>query len=251
MDLRLPIALAQTTTQAPSSTGGLSLSDVPNQSEIVDWLVELSSAQFGAVMAMVLFACGLVYMLNGWKVFKILVIANAAVLGAMLGFHVGQMLSGQDTWLYTGIAGGMLLAVLAGPLMNYAVSVMGGLAGSFMGYGLWGYVAETLGNTEMQQYAWVGALVGLITLGLLAFVILKTVVTVLTSVQGSLMTSSGIVALLMKYEPFRQSLEMPLRENTHLAALLVGVPAVIGIAFQSTAAHKKAKKKSGGGGGGG
>jgi len=250
MDLRSVIALAQATTAESSGPGGFSLSDVPTQGQIVDWLVELSGAQFGAILAMVLFACGLVYMLQGWKIFKILVIANAAVLGAIAGFHVGAYLRGQDTWLYTGIGGGMLLAVLAGPLMNYAVSLMGGLAGSFLGYGLWGYLADTIGRGELVQYAWVGALIGLITLGLLAFVILKTVVTIITSVQGSLMTVSGIVALLIKHEPFRQALETPLRENTHLAALLVGVPAVIGIAFQSTAS-KKAKKKSGGGGGGG
>jgi len=250
MSLHAPIALAQAATMDANMPGGLSLSDIPTQDEVVDCLVQLSMADFGAIMAMVLFACGLVYMLQGWKVFKILVIANAAVLGVMVGAHVGSMLRGTHTWLYTSVGGGILLAVLAGPLMNYAVSLMGGLAGSFLGYSLWGYVAETVGRPEMLQYSWVGALIGLITLGLLAFVILQTVVTVVTAVQGSLMTASGIVALLMKYQPLRDSLEMPLRQNTHLAALLVGVPALIGIAFQSTAAAKKAKKKKGGDGGG-
>lgn len=243
-------ALAQSSMSQPGVPPELTLPDIPSQNEAVDYLLGLSSSEYGAVMAMLLFACGLVYMLQGWKIFKVLVVINAAVLGAVVGGHIGAFLRGANTWLYTGIAGGLLLAVLAGPLMKYAVSLMGGLAGSFLGYGLWNYVVNMVDRPEVAQYAWVGALIGLITLGLLAFVILQAVVTILTSVQGSVMTVSGIVALLMKYEPLRQSLENPLRDNNHLAALLLGVPAVIGVAFQYSSAAKKAAKKKGGGGGG-
>jgi hypothetical protein len=245
------IALAQAEVADPNVPGQFTIPDIPSQGEVLDSLIELAQGNYGAVMAMFLFACGLVYMLQGWKVFKILVVANAAVLGAVVGGHLGGLLRGQDTWLYTGVAGGLLLAVLAGPLMKYAISLMGGLAGSFVGYSLWHYVTRTLERPELGQYGWVGALIGLITLGLLAFVILKVVVTVITSVQGSLMTVSGVVALLMKHPPLRESLEYPLRQNTHLVALLVGVPAVIGVAFQYSGLAKKAaakrKKEEGGG----
>lgn len=227
----------------PNLPGQFTLPEIPTQNQAVDHLMGLAQADYGAVMAMLLFACGLVYMLQGWKIFKILVIANAAVLGAIVGGHLGGMLRGANTWLYAGVAGALLFAVLSGPLMSYAISLMGGLAGSFIGYGLWRYVANMAGAQDAVRYAWVGALIGLIALGLLAFVILKGVVTIVTSVQGSLMTVSGIVALLMKYEPLRVSLENPLRENSHLAALLVGVPAVIGSAFQLSSAAKKAQKK--------
>ena len=249
MNLLVPLALAQTSMPDPNAPGAFALPDIPTQNQVVDAVVNLSQGSFGAVMAMLLFACGLVYMLQGWKIFKILVIANAAVLGALVGAYLGGMLRGANTWLYTGIAGCLLFAILAWPLMKYAVSLMGGLAGSFLGYSLWFYVSHTINRPELMQYAWVGAVIGLITLGLLAFVVLKAVVIIITSCQGSLMTSAGIVALLMKYEPFREGLEMPLRENTHLVALLIGVPALIGIAFQySAAAAKSSKKKSGEGG---
>ncbi len=242
-------ALAQTEGPA-SAPGTFRLPPMPSQTEVVDYLIDLGSSEYGAVMAMLLFACGLVYMLQGWKIFKVLVVANAAVLGAVVGGKLGMLLHGQNTWLYTGIAGGLLLAVLAGPLMRYAVSLMGGLAGSFLGYALWRYLADTLGQPDMLTYAWVGALIGLITLGLLAFVILQIVVTIVTSVQGALMTVCGIVALLMKYQPLRDSLEMPLRHNTHLVLLLIGVPAVIGFAMQQTYIAKKARKKKSDSGGG-
>lgn len=235
----------------PNVPGALTIPELPSQDQAVDYLLNLGASQYGAIMAMLLFACGLVYMLQGWKIFKVLVIANAAVLGGMLGGQVGMMLRGANTWLYTGIAGSLMLAILAGPLMKYAISVMGGLAGAFLGYGLWSYVSTAAGQVDGHQYAWVGALVGLITLGLLAFVILQIVVTVVTSVQGSLMTVAGITALLMMHEPLRASLETPLRSNTHLVALLVGVPAIIGFAFQQTYIAKKAAKKKKPDGGGG
>ena len=239
------IALAQATMPEPPDPGRFTLPDIPSPDKAVDYLLELGQGQYGAVMALLLFACGLVYMLQGWKIFKILVIANAAVLGAVLGAHVGSLLRGANTWLYLGAGGGLLFAVLAGPLMKYAISLMGGLAGSFLGYSLWHYVADVVGRDDAGQYGWVGALIGLIVLGLLAFVILQAVVTIVTAVQGSIMTVSGIVALMMKYEPLRDSLETPLRQNMHLVALLVGVPAVIGFAFQFAGAAKQAKKKKG------
>lgn len=243
------IVAAADATSEPSNGSPITLPDIPTLNEAVDHLLVLGEGPYGAVMAMLLLACGLVYMLQGWKIFKILVIANAAVLGAIAGAHLGGLMSGENTWLYTGIGGGLLLAVLAGPLMSYAVSVMGGLAGSFVGYGLWSYVAHTIGRENLMQYAWAGALIGLIALGLLAFVILQSVVTIVTSIQGAVMVSSGIVALLMKHPPLRESLEQPLRTNNHLALLLVGVPAVIGIAFQYSGVVKKAKKKKSAGGG--
>ena len=249
MSLVVPMVLAQATMPETTAPGPFALPDIPTQDQIVDAVVNLSQGNFGAVMAMMLFACGLVYMLQGWKLFRILIIANAAVLGAVVGAYVGGMLRGANTWLYTGIAGCLLLAVLAWPLMKYAISLMGGLAGSFLGYGLWFYVTHTIDRPELMHYAWVGALIGLITLGLLAFVVLKAVIIIITSFQGSIMTSSGIIALLMKYEPLRESLETPLRQNTHLVALLVAVPALIGIAFQySAGAAKGGKKKPDGGG---
>lgn len=223
--------------------------NMPTRDQVVDFLVDLSSSDYGVLMAAVLLACGLVYMLQGWKIFKVLVVVNAAVLGAAVGGHIGSLLGGHNTWLYMGIAGGLLLAVLAWPLMKYAVSLMGGLVGGVMGYSLWHYVVAMVGQEDLANYAWVGALIGLITLGLLAFIILQAVVTIITSLQGSVMTICGIVAIAMRYGPLRETLETPLRHNSHLVALLIIVPAIIGVAFQYSLTGGKGKKKGGEGGG--
>ena len=239
----LTMLLAQVST-VPVDSGGAgpaALPGIPSQSQLVDSLLDISHHQYGAVLAMLLFACGLVYMLQGWKIFKILVVANVAVLGAVIGNYLGSRAGGPNTWIFTSVAGALLLGGLAWPLMKYAVSLLGGLVGSFVGYGLWHYVTNTIDRPDLLQYSWVGALVGLITLGLLAFVILKFVVMFVTSLQGAVMGVGGVLALLLKYMP--DDLEGPLRDNSHLMAILIGVPAIIGFVFQTCWSKTPTKKE--------
>jgi hypothetical protein len=225
-----------------SGAGPEAFPEIPSQNQLVDSLLDLAHHQYGTLLAMLLFACGLVYMLQGWKIFKILVVANVAVMGAVVGSYLGSKASGPNTWIFTSIAGAMLLGGLAWPLMKYAVSLLGGLIGSFVGYGLWHYVANAIERPDLLQYTWVGALVGLITLGLLAFVILKFVVMFITSLQGAVMGVGGVLAMLLKYMP--DDLEGPLRDNSHLMVVLIGVPAIIGFVFQTC--WSKPPKKEGG-----
>ena len=105
------------------------------------------------------------------------------------------------------------------------------------------YVAKMANNPSMVTYSWVGGLLGFVTMGLMAFVVVKLVVTIFTSVQGSLMMVSGALAILMKVGPIQDKLQGPLMNNVHMVVMLVAVPAVIGFSFQYAALAKKAKKK--------
>jgi len=212
--------------------------EMPSRVEYVDSLASMHLA-----LAIILFACGMVYLLQGWKIFKMLVIVNAAILGAFLGGQLGVLLRGGNAPLFAAIAGAMLFAALAWPLMKVAVSLMGALVGGFVGYGMWSYVAEAANKPALAEHAWAGALIGLVALGLLAVIIFRFVVMIFTSVQGSLMTVSGIVAILMKLAILRSKLQPALASNMHLLVLLIGVPAIIGFGMQYTAMSKKAKKK--------
>jgi hypothetical protein len=194
-------------------------------------------------VAILLFGCGLVYLVHGWKVFKVLVVVNAAMFGGLLGNRFGQVLSGPNMPLFGTLAGGLLCAVLAWPLMKTAVSVMGAMVGGFLGFSMWTYAASAANRPALCEYAWAGGLIGLITLGLLAFVVFQLVVMTFTSIQGSLMTVSGLIAILMCLGPLRTKLHSSLVANRHLLLLLIGVPAVIGFAFQYSGMAKKAKKK--------
>ena len=213
--------------------------EMPTRQDYVNMVADMHLA-----VAILLLMCGMVYLLHGWKAFKMLVIINAAILGGFVGHQVGRYLpGGENLPLFGGLAGGVLFAVLSWPLMKFAISIMGALAGAFLGYGIWNYLAVSAGRSNFGEYSWAGALIGLVALGLLALVIFRWVVMVFTSLQGSLLTVSAILSVLMRFEPLNEKIRTGLTGNFHLLMLLLSVPAMIGFGFQYTAMAKKARKK--------
>ncbi|MCD6365248.1 MAG: hypothetical protein J7M14_05180 [Planctomycetes bacterium] len=221
------------------------LKGLPTRAEFMQALTTL-----GTLQCVLLLAVGVVYMLYGWKAFKVLFVANAAVIGALAGLIVAGALDGQNTQLLGAIAGGLLLAALALPLMKHVVGLMGAIGGAFVGYWLWGYIAAmrgivATGGTPLQgQYAWAGAVIGMVAMGLLAFVIFRESIMFLTALQGSLFAISGMVALLLKSEVIKPKLMEHMVNNVHLLPVLILVPTVIGLVSQHSAATKKEKKKA-------
>lgn len=211
---------------------------MPSQNEFVSYLTNL-----GTVQSVILLACGLVYLLYGWKVFRVLVMVNAALLGAALGSKLGMTLQGQNMPLFCGLAGAVVLGAMSWPLMKYAVCLMGGLAGAFLGFAVWNSITKAAGATAINNYAWVGALLGLIVMGLLAFIVFRVTIVIFTALQGSLLTVSGLVALLMLSDSLKGNILRALNDNPHLLPLLVFVPAIIGIVFQMTTSDKGPAKK--------
>ena len=221
-----------------SSQGSL-----PTRQEFVNLLTDVAFFE-----AIVLVALGAVYMLYGWKVFKALVVVNAllagAVLGSMLGSTLGAQQDGQGMQIIGGLVGGVTLGIVALPMMKFAVSLMGGLAGSFVGYGLWVYVAALNGNPEPAQNAWAGALVGLASLGMLTVVLYNETIVLSTALQGALLGVTGALALAMRIDRIRPDLSNNLVNNVHILPILIVVPMVIGVVFQYSGCAKKRKKKA-------
>ena len=166
---------------------------------------------------------GLVYLLYGWKVFKILVVINAALLGAWAGHWLGQV-RGLGWW--PAPVGCVAFAALSWPFMRYAVSLMGGLAGAVLGV----LAARSLGLEGPALAA--GAVIGMATLGLLAFVFLRILVSGLSAVQGAVMTVGGLVAIVSRFRDMGGHIRTALYGHGYLLPLLVVVPAIIGFAYQ-------------------
>ncbi|MEM6259445.1 MAG: hypothetical protein AAF711_15385 [Planctomycetota bacterium] len=221
-------------------------------------------AQLGELWAIVFIVLGLVCLLKGYTFHKVMTVALLVILGAGLGYWMGLEIQGPPFVVAGCVA--VLLAVLAFPLMKYAVAVLGGLSGAFIGSNLWAGLGRVLDKSAAQRVEtqgqeaaagdmivkiagympadayWVGALIGLIVCGLAAFALSKLTIHLFTSVSGSTIAVFGVIALLLSIETFRDTVATELTRSPLIIPLLVFVPAAIGFLMQ--------EKESGAWGGG-
>ncbi len=197
-----------------------------------DQLVEMLS-QLSWVVAAILVAVGLVSILQGYKLYKWIVLLVAAGLGVVVGRQLGAQI---DNAVVVAGALGVLLAVVAWPFMKFAVSACGGLAGAFIGANCWTAIASQVNNSGAMNLPpdayWAGALMGLILFGMLSFILFEVSVVVFTSFSGSVLAVLGIVALLLQIESMQQAVADSLKANPLVMPLLVIVPAVVGLVIQ-------------------
>jgi hypothetical protein len=189
--------------------------------------------QMGMGMAMLLLLAGVVYLLWGAKIYHWLVLLNAAIVGAISGAVAGRS---QGIAIPMAIAGALLAVAIAWPLMKWAVAVMGGIFGAILGGTIWRLCSLD------PNFMWAGALVGLITFGLLSFILFHACVVMYTSLQGAVMLIFAVLGML-----YRADLSLDLTRHMavrpFLLPMAVFVPTVIGIIYQQNYSF------SGGGGG--
>lgn len=149
----------------------------------LSWLQALIAVSFGAV-----------YLFYGWRIFKVITIVCFGMLGLFAGMRVGQTMTSPNSVLWGGIIGLALLAVLSVPLMKWAVSILGAVAGGIITSGIW----YALGLP--QQFIWAGAVIGIIAGGMISFIVFKIAVMLFTSLGGSTLIIVGMLALLYRYE---------------------------------------------------
>lgn len=201
---------------ARSAVGHLDILNHPDK--LLDIL-----AQVHYIFAAVLLVVGILCILNGWRWHRWVIITCAFVSG----FAIGWLMSRQMEQPYI-IAGALALtaAVIAHPLLRFAVVIFGGLTGAFIGANIWtalGYPADT---------HWAGALSGLILVGMASFMMFKHVVVLFTSIGGSAMAVFGAISLLLWVPEWREGVTNTFVNNQILIPLLVTVAAVIGLVLQ-------------------
>jgi hypothetical protein len=205
----------------------------PHQADLLEWCRAM-----GPGSAVILVFAGIIYLMFGFKVFKFLVMLNAAVFGAYLGAILGKH---GDAALGGALIGGVVAAAIAWPTMRFAVAAMGGTFGAVLGASLW-----RTANLDPNM-AWAGAVVGLATLGLLSFILFRGSVMMFTSLQGASMLVFGILGLIFKYPEAAQTVADKITLKPLILPAAVLVPALIGLVFQQhhsgpTAAAAPAKK---------
>lgn len=188
------------------------------------------------IWATVFLVAGLTTLLNGYKYYRFVTVVLAMVIGSIVGYYLGDKI--DAAYIVAGCAS-LLVAVTCFPLMKYAVAVVGGLAGAFVGANAWVAIARLMFDgpqaDTFAKNAWVGALIGLIVLGMLAFVLFKLTIILFTSVSGSTLAVIGGLALLLQMVPnWRTPIVDSIAVHPIIVPLLILVPAVIGLLVQET-----------------
>lgn len=186
------------------------------------------------VWSVIFLAVGLLCLFSGYRYYKVMTVTLALLIGACVGYALGKKIGAQ--WIVAGCTGA-LLATVCFPLMKYAVAVLGGLTGAYIGANTWSAVARLVSGDGAEQIAqnyWVGALLGLVLFGMLAFVLFKLTIIVFTSVSGSTIAVMGVIALLLQIPLFHNHVANGLKAHSAIVPMLVLVPAVIGLILQET-----------------
>jgi hypothetical protein len=161
----------------------------------------------GLLEAMTFISFGVVCLLYGWRVFKILVIISFGLVGLGLGIMLGDKIQGESSQILGGLIGMAVMAAVAVPLMRWAVSLLGALAGGLLTSGIW-YAAGL-----NEKYIWAGALIGLIAGGMISFIVFKVAVMLFSSLGGSSLIVAGVFALLYLYPQTSNDIKDLVYEN--------------------------------------
>jgi len=177
------------------------------------------------VEALTFISFGVVCLFYGWRIFKILVTICFGLVGLGVGVYLNDLLVGGNVvWL--AMFSVVVFAIFSIPLMRWGVTALGALSGAILTAGLW----LALGLPE--QYVWAGGLVGLIAGGMISFIVFKIAVILFTSLGGSTLTATGILAVLYGHMVNQQKLEKLVFEQPWFLPAMVLVPMAVGVFLQ-------------------
>lgn len=179
--------IAETEPAAPGLTTA-----VPVDVEVVPvdfiWEQITTLSWFHAVLAI---SFGIVYLIYGWRIFKALTVICFGLIGMFLGMSLGE---GLGSVMWGGFFGLLAFAILSIPLMKYCICMLGALAGGILTGAIW-YACEL-----PQIYMWAGAATGAVAGGMISFIVFKIAVMLFTSLGGSAIMMSGLLALVNIYQ---------------------------------------------------
>jgi len=185
------------------------------------------------LQAVIAISFGVLYLLYGWRIFRAAVVICFGLVGLFAGIKIGGRFGSE---ILGGIAGLVILAGASIPLMRWAVSLLGAIAGGIITSGIW-YAFEL-----PERYMPAGALIGIIAGGMISFIVFKIAVMLFTSFGGGVLIVTGLLALVHLYESVQTSSSGTVTTETvktmlynhhwFLPALLLA-PTLIGIIVQN------------------
>src|SRR5512133_2636194 len=101
----------------------------PVQADLLHWCQSMHP-----LAAVLLIGLGLLYLMCGWYMFKVLLTLNPTLIGRLLGAWIGQAAGSTFAGV---LLGALITAGVSWPLMKQMVAVTGGLFGGLIGASLW------------------------------------------------------------------------------------------------------------------
>ncbi|MDK1031391.1 MAG: hypothetical protein QGD94_05245 [Planctomycetia bacterium] len=176
----------------------------------------------------VLIPVGLVSLLCGLRLFRGMVVVYSVLLGAVGGWYLAGAFSLTSTlhqFLCLG-CGAVLLGICGWMFVQVIFGLMSGVAGALAGVALL-YATDNVNMILIA--AGVGFVVGIV----LAVIIFRALVVATTAILGSYMVVTGIVVLLYYVPQVKTALVKGFTEHHYLLPLLIAIPAVIGVIYQT------------------
>ena len=183
-----------------------------------------------AYTACALLAAGVIFVIYGWRISKVLAVINFGALGGFAGHWLAVLLGMNE------IAGTVILGAVLGGLCvwqtRHGVSLLAGGAGGVLGASLAYSLKPVL--THPTPWIWAGFLVGFVTFALLAFIIYKVAAILYSSVQGSALVLAGVLSLLSTQVSIGYRLLDFLQSHVYMLPIMIWIPTITSIIIQQT-----------------
>ncbi|MBN2138940.1 MAG: hypothetical protein JW720_14120 [Sedimentisphaerales bacterium] len=180
----------------------------------------------GQLEAFMFVSFGVVWLFYGWRVFKVLVVISFALLGLAMGTAATGIIHGIQNKMVGGVIGMLALAILSVPLMRWAVSLLGAMAGAIFTAGIW----YACGLSE--KYILAGALIGMVGGGMISFIVFRIAVILFTSMGGGALVLTGALALLYRYSSAQAQMEHVITHQKWVLPVGLMVPMLVGLIAQ-------------------
>jgi len=193
------------------------------------------------VEAITFVSFGMVCLVYGWKIYKVLVTICFGLVGLLAGVLANRMLiNGSVVWVCV-----ITIALFVGialPFMKWGVCILGGFAGAVLTGGAW------LAFGLPLKFIWAGGLTGLVAGGMISFAAFKGSVILFTALQGSVLLTMGGLAVFYDYLPGKDKLQAMVFEQKWFLPVVLIAPLLLGLIIQYRLS--KGEDLSGGGGSG-
>ncbi|MBP8304135.1 MAG: hypothetical protein KBE04_08420 [Phycisphaerae bacterium] len=197
----------------------------PNVADPIIRAVWSQVVKLGPVEALTFISFGVVCLVYGWRIYKVLTTICFGLVGLVIGVLLNERLVGGNVVWLCAITTSVFV-ILSVLFMKWGVCILGATAGTILAGGVW------LGFNLPLQYLWAGSLTGLVAGGLISFAAFKASVVLFSSLQGSLLLTTGALAVCHQYLAGRDRLEAAFTGQKWLLPLVLLAPLAVGLVIQ-------------------